>query len=96
MHLHLFDPLRALEDDLRCRVLLDPTGQVLLRFDRYHQPREIEKANSILQKYGKLLAVQLHAGRISVQKLLATGNIVLKSGRYVGLCDVQLIGAHQE
>ena len=79
----LIDPLHVLEVDLRCRVSLDQAGQVQLKFDRFHRPEEVAKANVVLRRYGRLLALQLQEGGVSVQKLMVRGLIELRGKRYV-------------
>lgn len=78
----LFDPLRYLEREIRCEVVLDDTGAVRLKFDRQHNPENIKKARAVAKRYDRLLTLQLSEGGQSVQKLLALGKIKLVGGRY--------------
>ncbi len=72
-----FDPLRYLEDDLHCQVVLNNalSGAFHLEFGQGQGLEQMMQAHGIANCYRGLLTLQLQEGRASVQKLLEQGKI---------------------
>ncbi len=78
----LFDPLRCLLEDIRCEVQLNRDGHPVVGF-RGHSPQQVVQARAVLDRYERLLALQLREGGLSVHKLIARGVIRLEGRRYM-------------
>jgi hypothetical protein len=86
-HTPIFDPLRFLEVQLRLQVTLGRDGKILLHGLNDLSPKRRQQAFKVVKIYDKLLRMQLDAPtrelRLSVNKLLAQGKVVIKNKKYV-------------
>jgi hypothetical protein len=82
MH-QIFDPLHYLQRNLKCRVILDETGEVRLAFAFRQQQPTIQKARTVLENYRGLLKLQLENNGASVRKLIAQGKLRIEGGRFI-------------
>jgi hypothetical protein len=86
-HTPIFDPLRFLEVQLRLQVTLGRDGKILLHGLNDLSPKRRQQAFNVVKVYDKLLRMQLDAPtrelRLSVNKLLAQGKVVIKNKKYV-------------
>jgi hypothetical protein len=86
-HTPIFDPLRFLEVQLRLQVTLGQNGKILLHGLNDLSPKRRQQAFKVVKIYDKLLRMQLDAPtrelRLSVNKLLAQGKVVIKNKKYV-------------